>query len=192
MCPQLLDILYLMYWGITEPEALAITVKNHFTPISPTLVTMVEMVLSGVDLKRICYKHATLLQVAQEMVNPRNRRSIRLAVLVPYISANADSHRIRQSIEAMIDSVNSNITLMNELRDRRLVAVYDVGYSVCNSSTGLAALNRILSQSGPIDGVLGPGCDSACESTAMLTSDLNLELGQTSYGCTSSLLSQTR
>ena len=128
--------------------------------------------------------------------------SIRLAMLVPYAAAEGDSQRFRHEILHEIDRINQEAaadeTLKAALRNRRLVAVFDAEcpscptYSRCNSSAGLAALTRILSKQAPIDGVLGPGCESACESTAILTADLNLELGQISYACMSILESPVR
>ena len=113
--------------------------------------------------------------------------NLHLALLVPTADSWPEGRASIGAISLAIDVVNaeSHGALRGSMiRGRKIT--YSWKEVACDRSKALAALSQILEE-GPVDAVIGPDCSAACESTAILTSAL--ELPQISYSCSSAALS---
>ena len=74
-----------------------------------------------------------------------------------------------------VDQVNADKTLL-----RGRVLEYTWANSGCSAKQGLAAMGELLAGESRIDGVIGPGCSSACEVTSYLSGGQGI--AQVSWG----------
>jgi ABC-type branched-subunit amino acid transport system substrate-binding protein len=105
-------------------------------------------------------------------------------VLVPTADSWPEGRASIDAVSLAIDAANAHGLLGPMIRGSKITYRWkEVG---CDRSKALAALSQILEE-GPVDAVIGPGCNAACESTAILTSARDVP--QISYSCSSAALS---
>jgi ABC-type branched-subunit amino acid transport system substrate-binding protein len=105
-----------------------------------------------------------------------------LGVLVPSSASWPAGRASIGAVALAVDAVNDGLD--GSGRGKKIVYVWkEVD---CDPSRALATVSRMLEQ-GPMDAVIGPDCDLACESTAYLTGGRGIP--QISYRCSSTALS---
>lgn len=94
---------------------------------------------------------------------------MRLAVLLPIGSARPESAALSGALSLAVQDINSRPEI---LRGRRLEYVWMD--DSCGRSKSLARFNEMLERFGPIDCLIGAGCDESCEGTAPLAEVLRI------------------
>ncbi len=95
--------------------------------------------------------------------------NVRIAVLLPMSGAWPVGPLLIGALALAVRDVNADPTI---LHGKRLEYVWrDDG---CDRLTSLAEFSDMLGRFGPIDGLIGPGCDKGCEITATLAESNNI------------------
>jgi hypothetical protein len=106
--------------------------------------------------------------------------ALHLAVLLPTASSWAEGRAAAGAISLAVADANQKFPV-------KLSYVWkEVD---CRSADAAAAISRML-QDDIVDGVIGPDCETSCESSAYLTA--GRDLAQISYSCCSDLLSNKK
>jgi ABC-type branched-subunit amino acid transport system substrate-binding protein len=108
---------------------------------------------------------------------------IHLAVLAPSWASWPAGRGSIGAVALAVEAINADAN-GNSAGGKKVVYAWEE--VDCNPSQALATLSRMLEQE-PIDAVIGPVCDLACESTAYLTGGRGVP--HISYHCTSGALS---